>query len=112
MERVRREDTVQVINGKDASGGHHGKGKRGRVIRVYPDRGMALVEGVNMVVRHEPVQRGSDGGRTGGIQSVEMPVRLSNVMPVCPSCDKPARVGFHGEGAAKRRVCKKCDDDF
>lgn len=112
MERVRREDTVQVIRGKDASGGDRGKGKRGRVVRIYPDRGMALVEGVNMAVRHEPVQRGRDGGRTGGIQSVEMPVRLSNVMPVCPSCNAPTRVGFRGEGGDKRRVCKKCDDDF
>lgn len=112
MQRVKREDTVQVISGKDASGGRDGKGKRGRVIRIYPEREMALVEGVNMAIRHEPVQRGRSGDKTGGIEHVEMPVRLSNVMPVCPSCDTPTRVGTRADAEGKRRICKRCGDDF
>lgn len=112
MERVKREDTVQVVSGKDASGGHEGKGKRGRVVRVYPKRHMALVEGVNLVYRHEPVQRTRRGDKSGGIQTVEMPIRLSNVMPVCPSCDAPTRVGVHTDDGEKKRVCKKCGEDF
>lgn len=112
MQRVKREDTVQVISGKDASGGRDGKGKRGRVVRIYPDREMALVEGVNMAVRHEPLQRDRSGGKTGGIQSVEMPIRLANVMPVCPECDTPTRVGVRVTEDGKRRVCKRCGEDF
>jgi large subunit ribosomal protein L24 len=112
MERVKREDTVQVVAGKDASGGPGGKGKRGRVVRVYPQREMALVEGANLAIRHEPVQRTRRGDKSGGIQHVEMPIRLSNVMPVCPSCDVPTRVGFRADDGEKKRVCKKCGDDF
>lgn len=112
MQRVKREDTVQVMSGKDASGGKDGKGKRGRVVRIYPERETALVEGVNMAVRHEPVQRSRRGDKSGGIQSVEMPIRLSNVMPVCPSCDAPTRVGTRVAEGGKQRICKRCGDDF
>ena len=116
MERVKREDTVQVMRGKDASGGDEGRGKRARVVRVHPDEGTALVEGVNVVTRHEPVQRTRRGDKSGGIQNVERPVHLSNVMPVCPSCDKATRVGFvyetEGDRRSKVRACKRCDGTF
>ena len=113
MERIKREDTVQVMRGKDASGGDEGRGKRGRVVRVHPDQGTALVEGVNVVTRHEPVRRTRRGDKSGGIQNVELPVHLSNVMPVCPGCDAPTRVGVRiDDDGDKVRVCKRCGEDF
>jgi len=100
--KVKKGDTVQVLAGKD-------RGKQGRIVNVYPTRGSVMVEGVNMVKRHERIRPAQGrGGVTGGIISKEMPIDISNVAVVCPSCGKPTRVGFDGEGELKNRICKKC----
>jgi large subunit ribosomal protein L24 len=109
MRRIRKDDQVQVISGKDA-------GKTGRVVKLFEDRDRVLVEGVNYVKKHERVQSRRGGAQEGGIIETEAPVHLSNVMPVCPSCDKPTRVGFvyetEGDRRSKVRACKKCDATF
>ena len=109
MQRVRKDDRVRVISGKD-------NGKEGRVIRVYPTSDRVLVEGVNYVKKHERIQRSQRGSQTGGIIETEAPVHLSNVQPVCPSCDKPVRVGFKltdpADRRSKARVCRNCDATF
>ena len=98
--RIKQEDTVLVIQGKD-------KGKQGKVQRVFPEKMVVLVEGVNIVKRH--LKAGAGGVRQAGIISQEKPLGASKVMLVCPSCGKPARVSFQRmEDGTKARVCKRC----
>jgi large subunit ribosomal protein L24 len=101
---IKREDTVKVISGRD-------KGKTGRVLRVDHGAGRILVEHVMMVKRHtrpNPAQQ-----IKGGIAERESPIAASNVMIVCPGCNKPVRISHHVEqlpgGSSRRtRVCPKC----
>lgn len=98
--RIRVDDLVEVIAGDD-------KGVRGRVLRVDRKEGRVLVEGVNVVLKHV---RPSRQARQGGRLSKERPIAISNVMLVCPSCDKATRVGarFLPDGS-KVRYCKRCN---
>ena len=105
MRRVLRNDKVKVIRGKDA-------GKEGRVVRVYPDRGRALVEGVNRVTVHERVRISRRGDHEGGLRTEEAPVPLDNLMPVCSSCDEPTRVGHRHDDGERVRVCRRCGEDL
>ena len=100
--KVVKGDTVRVLSGKDA-------GKEGRVVRVLPEKQRVLVEGVNVVKRHEKVRPASGrSGVTGGIIHKEMPVHASNLAVVCPSCDTPTRVGYAVGLEGKERVCRRC----
>jgi large subunit ribosomal protein L24 len=93
---IRRNDTVKVLSGRD-------KGKQGRVLRVFPDKGKVLVEHVMMVKKHlRPSQKSK-----GGIAEQESPVSISKVQLVCPTCG-PVRVGHKVLGDHKHRVCRKC----
>ncbi|MEX1163554.1 MAG: 50S ribosomal protein L24 [Nitriliruptor sp.] len=109
MRRIRKDDQVAVIAGKDA-------GKTGRVVKLYLDRDRVLVEGVNYVKKHQRVQQTGRGAQEGGIIETEAPVHISNVMPVCPKCDAATRVGFtyatEGDRRSKVRTCKKCAATF
>jgi large subunit ribosomal protein L24 len=106
--KVKKGDTVEVLSGKD-------RGKQGRVVNVYPDRAKVMVEGVNQVKRHE-MQRPtkSGGGMQGGIITKEMPIDISNLAVVCPSCGKTTRVGHQIRPGTeklsrrKERVCVEC----
>jgi large subunit ribosomal protein L24 len=109
MRRIRKDDQVRVIAGKDA-------GKTGRVVKLFSERDRVLVEGVNYVKKHERIRQTRRGGQEGGIIETEAPIHISNVMPVCPSCDRPTRVGFvyavEGDRRSKVRSCKKCGAHF
>ena len=96
---IRVDDIVEVIAGEDKV--------RGRVLKVLRGDGRIIVEGVNRVYRHI---RRSQKNPQGGRLSKEMPIDISNVMLVCPSCNQAARTGarFRGDGT-KERFCKKCD---
>jgi large subunit ribosomal protein L24 len=96
---IHRNDTVEVITGADA-------GKRGRVLRVFPDKDRVLVEHVRVVKK--TVSSKSGKNTKGGIAEQESPLHVSNVALVCSSCGKTTRVGFKVEGDSKTRVCKKC----
>jgi len=96
--KIRRNDKVQVIAGKD-------KGKQGKVLRVIQDKNRLLVEHV-MVVK-KTVKPNPAHNIKGGIAEQENPIHMSNVMLVCGSCG-PVRVGFKFEGDTKVRVCRKC----
>lgn len=99
--RIKREDLVTVIRGRD-------RGKQGKVQRVFSREGMVLVEGINVVKRH--LKAGAQGARQAGIVTKEMPLDASKVMPVCPSCSKPTRVGSKVlEDGTRARVCKRCN---
>jgi large subunit ribosomal protein L24 len=95
---IRRNDTVKVLTGAD-------NGKTARVLRVFPDKGTVLVEGVRIVKK---TVSSKSGKRTkGGIAEQEAPINVSNVAIVCPNCG-PVRIGYKIEGETKVRVCKKC----
>jgi large subunit ribosomal protein L24 len=98
---VKKGDTVQVISGKD-------RGAKGRVIATYPDQVKVLVEGVNRIKKHTKVTTTTRGAQSGGIVTQEAPVHRSNVMVVCPHCNKRTRVAHRREDGANARVCKRC----
>ncbi len=103
MRRVQRDDLVEVRNGKD-------RGRRGQVRQVFPRDDRLIVTGVNMVKRH---MRPTQIGAPAGIIEREAALHASNVSVVCPSCDRPSRVGFRVRAdGAKTRVCRKCDGDI
>jgi len=103
MQRIRKNDTVEVIKGKDA-------GKRGRVLQLFFARKKAIVEGINMVKKHRRAAR-QDQAQQAGIISIESPIAWENVMLVCKTCNVPRRVGFSvGADAQKSRICKTCKE--
>ena len=104
MQRIRKDDQVLVVSGKD-------RGKSGRVIRVYPKRAKVLVEGVNVQTKHRRLQRTRTGGTEGGIVHEEAPIDQSNVMPLDDD-NKPTRVGFAVTSGKKSRVSRKSGEEF
>ena len=95
---VKVNDTVLVITGKY-------KGKTGKVLATYPKMGTVIVEGVNIVHKHEKARKANETSR---IVTEEGPIHVSNVEVVCDKCGKATRVGHSIEGGKKARVCKKC----
>jgi large subunit ribosomal protein L24 len=99
--RIKKNDTVMIIKGKD-------KGKTGRVMKILPVTGKAIVEGRNLVKKHG---RKTQQNPQGGIIQIENPISVSNLMPVCPKCNSPVRVGTSaGKDGKKTRICKKCKE--
>mgnify|MGYP002649153653 CR=1 FL=1 len=114
---VKKNDQVVVISGP-ATGDHAVKGKQGKVLNVFPKTGKVIVEGVNMVTRH---QKARNAMQPGGIVKKEAAIDASNVMLICPKCGKPTRVSHKvnvavdANGKKNRtmvRVCKKCGADI
>jgi large subunit ribosomal protein L24 len=101
--RIRRDDEVIVISGKD-------RGKTGRVLRVDPKKSKVYVEGLNIVKRHQrPTQvQGADRAESiGGVIEKEGPIHISNVMLVDPKEKTHTRVGVTREGGVRNRVTKR-----
>jgi large subunit ribosomal protein L24 len=96
--RIKVNDIVEVMTGDD-------QGQRGKVLSVDRKVGKLVVEGVNRVYKHvRRSQRNPQGGRL----SKEMPVDVSNVMPVCPRCGKPTKVGARAaQDGTKERYCRR-----
>ncbi|MFH5822074.1 50S ribosomal protein L24 [Georgenia sp. AZ-5] len=90
MAKIKKGDLVVVIAGRD-------KGKQGRVLEVRKDDDRIVVEGVQRVKKHTKVGQSSRGARTGGIETVEAPIHVSNVMLVDPETKKGTRVGYRTE---------------
>lgn len=98
---VRKNDMVMVITGKD-------KGKTGKVLKVFPEKGRVTVESLNVVKRHT---RPSRSNAQGGIIEKEAPFDASNVQVLCGSCNKPSRTGVRTlADGSKARYCKKCNE--
>lgn len=105
---IRKGDEVLVLAGKDAS--YKGHQKRGKVIGALPREGRLLVEGVNIIKR---AVRRDRRVRQGGIIQSPGHIDRSNVMLICPQCDKPTRLGHRVNDQGRRvRVCKKCGKDI
>ncbi len=99
--KIRKDDNVMVTTGRE-------KGKTGRIIRVLPDRAMALVEKLNMVKKH---QKPTAKYPQGGVIEKEAPIHVSNLMIICDKCKKGVRVGRKFlEDGKKVRYCKSCGE--
>ena len=96
MANIRKGDLVQVITGPTQDRGGD-RGKQGRVIGVLADKDRVIVEGVNFVTKHSKVGQTQRGTKTGGIETMEAPIHVSNVALVDPETKLPARVGFKVE---------------
>ncbi|MBJ27617.1 MAG: 50S ribosomal protein L24 [Chloroflexi bacterium] len=102
--RIKRDDLVEVIRGRD-------KGKRGTVQQISSKDSLAFIEGINLVKRHQKATGTTT--QQGGIISIEKPLPLFKLMPVCPSCDKATRVTVRVlDDGTKARICKRCDGMF
>jgi len=99
--RIKKDDTVLVIAGKD-------KGKKGKVRFAYPREEKIIVEGVNFVKKHS---KAKGAVRQAGIIDLEARLDVSNVMLLCNKCNKPARVGHKMlEDGRKVRFCRNCKE--
>ena len=97
--KIRKEDQVEIIAGKD-------KGKRGSVVRVIRDKDRVIVAGCNIVKK--AMKKRSQQDR-GGIAEIEAPLHISNVAIVCKKCG-PTKIGYKIDGDKKTRVGRKCGD--
>jgi len=99
---VKKNDTVMVVTGKD-------KAKTGKVLTIVPKKDGVIVEGINVVKRHTKPR----GSEQGGILEKEAPVHISNVMLLCPKCNKPVRTRTEVLADGKKaRCCVKCGESF
>jgi large subunit ribosomal protein L24 len=104
--KIKKGDKVKILAGKD-------KGKIGKVLQIFESNNRASIEGLNLLIKHmRPRKKGEKGQRI----EFPAPMDLSNVILVCPACDKPTRVGYKYIEVVKNevkrekkvRVCKKC----
>jgi large subunit ribosomal protein L24 len=103
LRRLRKDDTVMVVAGKD-------RGKTGKVLRVLADRDRVLIERVNLSKRHTK-PRGVQ--QPGGIVEREAPVHVSNVLPICGRCNRPTRIGRRRlEDGRAVRTCRRCGEQL
>ena len=97
---VKKNDQVKVVAGKD-------RGKLGKVLRLHREKGRAIVEGINFHKKHTKANPAK--GVQAGITQQESPIRLSNLMIICPECGKQTRVKHKLlEDGSKQRTCVKC----
>lgn len=100
--RIKKNDLVKMLAGKDS-------GKTGKILRVFPDEKKVVVDGLNMLKKHNKPRKEGEKG-----QRVEIPrkIDISNVIIVCPKCGASTRISFKIEGDKKVRVCKKCQAEI
>lgn len=99
--KIRRGDKVKVITGEE-------RGKTGKVLKVFPKKGTAIVEGLNFIHRHT---RPSSRNQQGGIVEKEAPIHLSNLMVVCPGCGEAEGMRIERDpDGTRRRKCKSCGE--
>jgi len=99
--RIKKNDTVEVITGKGAE-------KRGKVLKVLPEKNRVIVQGVGFIKKH--TRPNPQRNIKGGIAEREAPIHVSNVMIVCGECGKRTRIGSRTlADGTKVRICRKCD---
>jgi large subunit ribosomal protein L24 len=99
--KLKKGDEVVVLSGKDL-------GRRGTITRVFPDSDRVIVDGMNMVKKHQKPTRAT---MQGGIIDKEMPMHVSNVALWCKDCGA-TRIGYRVTDSGKVRVCRKCESDI
>jgi len=99
--KIKKGDKVKILAGKD-------KGKTGKVLQVFVDRDRISVEGINLLFKNmRPKKQGEKGQRI----QFPAPLSISNIILVCPKCNKPTRIGYKVlENKKKVRACKKCEE--
>jgi large subunit ribosomal protein L24 len=100
--KIKKEDQVLIMSGKD-------RGKKGKVLEVFPKGSRILVEGVNLKKKH---QRPKKSGEKGQIITLPGPISVSNVQLICSKCGKPSRVSLKILNKNKVRICKKCNQEI
>jgi len=100
--KFKKGDNVIVTTGKD-------KGKKGTITRTIPDKNKVVVEGLNLIKKH---QRPRKSGEKGSIITMAMPINVSNVMAVDPKTGKPSRIGYKMVGDKKVRIAKKSGQEI
>lgn len=100
--QIRKNDNVIMLSGKD-------RGKKGKVLFVFPAENKVVVEGLNLIARH---QRAKKQGQKGQVVHKERAVNVSAVQLICSKCGKPTRVGSRMVGKNKARICKKCGGEI
>jgi large subunit ribosomal protein L24 len=99
--RLRKNDTVQVIAGRDA-------GKKGKILKVIPEKNRVIVQGVGFTKKH--TRPNPQRNIKGGIAEREAPIHASNVQVVCGECGERTRIGTKMLADGKKaRICRKCD---
>ena len=96
--KVKKNDTVLVLTGKDA-------GKTAKVLVALPKANKVVVDGINVQKKHKKARKAQE---VSAITNQSGPIDASNVMVVCPTCNKAVRVSYNVIGDKKVRVCKKC----
>ena len=97
--KLKRDDTVKIIKGKD-------RGKSGRILNVDHEKMRVIVEGLNIMKKAVKPKKQND---KGGIKELEKPMAIANVMIVCKKCG-PTRIGFKITAKEKTRICRKCGE--
>jgi large subunit ribosomal protein L24 len=106
MQRIQKGDTVEVIAGRE-------RGERGEVVSVLNRKNRVIINGVNIMKKHEKARQSGTQQIPAQIVEFEAPIHMSNVMLVCPSCGERTRVGYRVRtDGYKVRVCKKCDHEI
>ena len=100
--KIKKSDTVLIISGKD-------RGRKGKVLEVFPKEGKILVEGANLMRKHQKPRK---AGEKGQIIQLPKPIAISNVKLICPKCGKPTKVGHKVVNKNKARICKKCESEI
>jgi len=100
--KIKKNDQVLIITGKD-------KGKKGKVLEVFPMISRVVVENINLAKKHRRARRQNEKG-----QIVEVPrsLHVSNVKLICPKCGHPVRLGARLTNDGKYRICKKCQQEI
>jgi large subunit ribosomal protein L24 len=100
--KIHKGDQVLIISGKH-------RGKKGKILRVFPKERRVTVEGINLVTKHQGPKKTRDKG-----QIVEMPspIDVSNAKLICPKCGKATRLGSKVINNKKYRICKKCGKEI
>ncbi len=99
---IRKNDLVEVITGEENE-------RRGRILEVIPEKNMAIVEGINLVKKH---QRARSQTKPSGIVTVPAPIHVSNLVLICPKCGKKAKVRMEKIEKKRVRICKKCGESL
>lgn len=97
MQKIRKNDTVQILSGRE-------RGRRGQVLRLFGKNNQVLVPGLNQYKKH----RKPNGGRPGEIVTLDKPIAMGKIGLVCPKCKTVTRVGFLLDKDVKSRICRKC----
>jgi len=100
--KIHKNDQVLIISGKD-------RGKKGKVLAVFPKEAAVVVEGSNIRKKHVKPKR---SGEKGQVVETPAPIAVSNVKLICPKCGKLTRVGYKIVEDKKYRICKKCGGEI